>query len=422
MCRKEGTMNRIVIEDVKVVDNRLDCVYTIYGEWKQYFKETNTFFAEYDKQIDSVPISIAVIPLLCNVLPLVWIFDAEVVIVDIDKDFYESIEDFKQGYENMYPNVQFKGKITPKKITNNRQDDLKMTAVFFSGGVDANNTLISHIEENPILVTLWGADITFEDQAGWKLVDTHIKSVALQNDLDYISVKTSFRRFLNEATLSDYVYKLTEDSWWYGYQHGIGIIGHIAPLAYQYKIKTVYIASSLTKEDNTTCASDPTIDNFVRFFDSQIVHDGYEYNRLEKINRIIEYVEKTKRPIQLRVCWESEGGSNCCHCEKCYRTILCLLAGKGNPQRYGFNYTDDEFADMMRDFRIKLHFLDNSYFVLYKSIQNLMRKNYGVSHINQSLLWFYKSNLDKEQSFHRRFIYRFIRKGRNILRILMKGK
>jgi hypothetical protein len=407
-------MNRIVIEDIKVVDNRIECVHTIYGEWKRYFKETNTFYVDYEKKIDRVPKSVTVIPLLCNVLPLVWIFDAEVMIDDIDKDFYESIEGFKQGYIDMYPGVPFKGRITPKEITDNRQNDLDKTATFFSGGVDAYNTLISHIDENPILVTLWGADITFEDEAGWKLVDTHIRSVALQNKLEYISIKTSFRRFLNEAALSDYVFKLTGDNWWYGYQHGIGIIGHIAPLAYQYKIKTVYIASSLTIDDNTTCASDPTIDNFVRFFGCQVIHDGYQYSRLEKTNRISEYVERTKLPIQLRVCWESEGGSNCCHCEKCYRTILCLLAGKSNPQDYGFNYKDVEYANMMKDFRIKLHFLDISYFVIYKSIQDLMHKNYTLKNLTPSLRWFYKSDLDKVQSFNKRIIYRCIRKARSV--------
>ncbi|TAH73745.1 MAG: hypothetical protein EWM47_02460 [Anaerolineaceae bacterium] len=415
-------MNRIVIEDVKVIDNHLECNYTIYGEWKRYFKDTNTFFIDYGKKIDRAPESVLVIPLLCNVLPLVWIFDAELIVDDIDKDFFDSIEDFKQGYVNMYPQVSFKGRVSPMKITDNRQDNLNRTATFFSGGVDAYNTLFTHIDENPILVTLWGADITFEDQVGWKFVDSLIKRVALQYKLDYIPIKTSFRRFLNEKTLSDYVFKLTGDNWWYGYQHGIGIIGHIAPLAYQYKIKTAYIASSLTIDDNTTCASDPTIDNFVRFFGCQVVHDGYEYSRPEKTLRISKYVEKTKIPVQFKVCWESEGGSNCCHCEKCYRTILCLIAVKSNPLEYGFIYREDEFAGMMNDFRVKLHFLDNSYFVVYKNIQDLMHKNYTIDDLHPSLRWFYKSNLDKNQFFKRRIIYRFIRKGKNILRTFKKGK
>jgi hypothetical protein len=411
-------MNSVVIEDVSVMKNRLECTYTIYGEWKNYFKETNTFFAEYAKEIGRVPRSVAVIPYLCNILPLVWIFDAEVILEEIDKDFFDSIEDFKKGYVTMYPNVTFKGKVTPKKLVDNKQEDLYNTAAFFSGGVDAYNTLISHMDENPILVTLWGADIPFEDQAGWNLVDNHIRSIADQNKLDYVPIKTSFRRFLNEKTLSKHAFELTEDNWWYGYQHGIGIIGHMAPLAYQYKIKTVYIASSLTEEDNTTCASDPTIDNFVKFCGSQVVHDGYEYSRPEKTSRISEYVKRTNHPIQLRVCWESAGGSNCCHCEKCYRTILCLLAGKNDPREYGFNYTDDELVEMMKDFQIKYHFLHQTYFGVYNKIQQMMRENYELNELDHSLRWYYKADLTKELSFKQRIIYRVIRKGKKIIKKL----
>ncbi|MHB8131492.1 MAG: hypothetical protein ACYDEX_21125, partial [Mobilitalea sp.] len=302
-------MDKIVIKDVVVIANRLECTYTVEGEWKKYFESTDSFFAEYSKQIDRVPKSIAIIPFLCNILPVAWIFDAEIILEDIDKDFFESIEEFKRGYVNMYPGLSFKGRITPKKVVDNRQEDLNKTAAFFSGGVDAYNTLISHIDEEPILVTLWGADIAFENKEGWNLVDNYIRSIAENSKLDYISIKTSFRRFLNEGALSEYVIKRTGNSWWYGYQHGIGLIGHVAPLAYQYKIKTTYIASSLTMEDNTTCASDPTIDNFVKFCGNQVIHDGYEYSRQHKVNRIGEYVKRTQTPIQLRVCWESEDGS-----------------------------------------------------------------------------------------------------------------
>ncbi|MDF2943979.1 MAG: hypothetical protein K0S01_2837 [Herbinix sp.] len=407
-------MNSIVIEKVIVIANHIECTFTICGEWKKYFITEEAFFAEYSKKIDEVPKSVAVIPFLCNILPLVWIFDAEVILDDLDKDFYESIEVFKQGYVQMYPGISFKGRVTPKQLTDNIQDNLDQAATLFSGGVDAYNTLISHIDENPVLVTLWGADITFEDQVGWKLVDNHISSIADKNKLDYVSIKTSFRRFLNEGALSDYVFQITGDNWWYGFQHGIGIIGHMAPFAYQYKIKTTYIASSLTNDDKTTCASDPSIDNYIKYCGSQVIHDGYEYSRPEKVHRISEYVKRTENPIQLRVCWESEGGSNCCHCEKCYRTILCLLAVKSDSRKYGFNYTDDEFADMMKDFRMKIHFLHESYLVVYKNIQNIMRKNYNINQVNQNLKWFYKADLDKVLSIQNRSIYRLLRKGKKI--------
>lgn len=403
-------MNRIVIEEIRILANRLECRYTVSGEWERYFKVTEAFFTEYSKGLGTVPQSVAVIPFLCNILPVVWIFDGEVILEDIDKDFYESIEEFKQGFANMYPQVPFKGRIIPKKVTDNRQETSNKSAVFFSGGVDAFNTLISHIDENPALITLWGADISFEDQEGWKLVDHYIGGVAVNNNLEYVSVKTSFRRFLDEAALNDYVVERTGNNWWYGFQHGIGVIGHAAPFAYRNKLKTIYIASSFTNEDRSTCASDPSIDNFVRFCGSQVVHDGFEYSRQDKVNRISDYVKRTSKPVQLRVCWESEGGSNCCHCEKCHLTILCLLAGRNDPRNYGFHYKDEELADMMKDFRREIHFSHPSCMVLYQIIQDELRKNYREDQVNKGLRWYYKMNLKKELSTQKRLIYRLIRR------------
>jgi hypothetical protein len=403
-------MNRIVIEEIRVIENRLECIYTVSGEWEKYFKVTEAFYAEYSKNIDTVPQGIAVIPFLCNILPVVWIFDGEVIIEDIDKDFFESIEEFKQGFANMYSELSFKGRITPKNVTENGQDISDKTAMFFSGGVDAFNTLISHIDEKPALITLWGADISFEDQAGWNLVDHYIGGVAVNNNLDYVSIKTSFRRFLDEAALSEYVIKKTGNNWWYGFQHGIGVIGHAAPIAYQNKLKTIYIASSFTKEDRSTCASDPSIDNFVRFCGSQVVHDGFEYSRQDKVNRISDYAKRMDTSLQLRVCWESEGGSNCCHCEKCHLTILCLLAGRNDPRDYGFNYKDEELADMMKDFRREIHFSHPSCMVLYQIIQDELHKNYKINQVNKGLRWYYRMDLKKELSTQKRLIYRLIRK------------
>jgi hypothetical protein len=407
-------MNKIVIEEVRVIANRLECSYSVSGEWEKYFQDRNIFIAKYSKDIDSVPSSVAIIPFLCNILPVVWIFDGEVVLEDIDKDFYESVEVFKQGYISMYPELSFRGTITPAKVSDNHQEGSTKTAAFFSGGVDAYNTLISHMDEKPILVTLWGADISFDDQVGWNLVNHYIGGIASNNKLDYVSIKTSFRRFLDEAELSKYVIDKTGNNWWYGYQHGIGVIGHAAPFAYQYKVKTIYIASSFTQEDRSTCASDPSIDNYVKFCGSQVIHDGFEYSRQDKVNRISDYVKRTGTPIQLRVCWESEGGSNCCHCEKCHLTILCLLAGKNDPRKYGFNYKDDELADMMKAFRMEIHFTHPSCNILYRIIQEEMRKNFEINQVDQALRWYYKMDIKKELSFQRRSLYRFIRKANKI--------
>lgn len=55
-----------------------------------------------------------------------------------------------------------------------------------------------------------------------------------------------------------------------------------------------------------------------------IVHDGIEHISFEKLQAIPH--ERVARQ-NLRVCWENQGGAyNCCRCEKCIRTMVCLTA------------------------------------------------------------------------------------------------
>lgn len=133
------------------------------------------------------------------------------------------------------------------------------------------------------------------DEKGWNLVQNHVNETANDYGLNYVTIKSSFRRFINESTLNKLVLEISGDYWWFGFRHGIGLLGHIAPYAYQKKISTVFIASSLTASDigMVTCASDPSIDNHVRFCGCQIFHDGYDYSRQEKIHRICDFVKKT---------------------------------------------------------------------------------------------------------------------------------
>ena len=138
------------------------------------------------------------------------------------------------------------------------------------------------------------------------------------------------------------------EDWWHGFQHGIGLICLSAPIAFCKHLKTVYIASTNVKGHHATCASDGSIDNYVRFGGTQVVHAQFEMSRQQKIALIVDYCKKEGRRIKLRVCWRSKGGYNCCHCEKCYRTIFAIVAEGGDPKEYGFNMTNKDFLDAER--------------------------------------------------------------------------
>ena len=410
-------MNKMEITEVIVNKNVIKIEYIVSGEWKKLFNTDKEFIIEYSKEIENVNKSIAVIPFMTNILPMVWVFDAELFVDELDKEFYDSISGFKNGYIDMYKNINFQGKVYVESIIKNRQERNNNTVTLFSGGVDAYHTLITHVEERPTLISMWGADIKTDNEKGWSVVEKHIKQVAQEYNLEYVIIKSTFREFINEYELSTYTKKMCNDNWWHGFQHGIGLLGHVASYAWQYNINKLYIASSFTIEDKgkVTCASDPTIDNYLKFANCQVIHDGYDCNRQAKINRICNYVKEKGSEVQLRVCWESEKGSNCCNCEKCYRTILGIIAEKQDPRKYGFNYSDEQFIVMMKDMKNRI-FVRNNF--RYTYIQNAFRENYSRNDIGKDLRWFYVLDINsKRPSVHELFF----RGKRKIKRILMKS-
>ncbi|HHX61066.1 MAG TPA: hypothetical protein GX707_10200 [Epulopiscium sp.] len=330
-----NSLNRIELNSLKVINNKVCYNYSVSGEWTKYFNLQTEFFVQYNENISNVPTSILAIPFISNILPIAWLCDANIYVKELDSDFFYSIHEFKKGYINMYPMLTFGGSIEVAEVINHKKSNLKRKAVFFSGGVDAFSTLITHIEKKPLLVTLWGADIDLSDVDGWNKNWANIKRNAADLDLECAFIKTSFRKFINMKWLGRKV-KKTKGGWWYGFQHGIGIISHIAPIAYLKGIDLSYIASSFTRGDKVTCASDPSIDNHIQFCGSKVFHDGYDFDRQDKINVISKFIKKNKRNLHLHVCWKSSGGENCCRCEKCFRTITGLLLAKQNPSDLGF--------------------------------------------------------------------------------------
>ena len=330
-------MNSIQVTSISVSEKILKIEFSVDSSLEKYFTSQRTLEIKYSEDISSVPESILVIPFVCNVLPIVWLTDATLKIPQLDREFYEGIPGVKQGYIDMSPMLVFKGNLQIEQLVSNSYVPSDETATLFSGGVDAFATLIAHAEEKPQLVTLWGADIKLDDSIGW----AHVRKHTEQTSSDYglpapMFIRSNFRTMLDEGTLGDLVAS-SKDNWWHGYQHGIAILGHTAPIAYLHHWKTLYIASTYTRDNKTICASDPTIDNKLHLVSTRVCHDQYEYHRQQKVEHIVSHCRYSQHKINVRVCWITAGGKNCCKCEKCLRTIFAFLAEGEDPANYGFS-------------------------------------------------------------------------------------
>lgn len=385
-------MDSLKIIDIQINDNRVNYNYDFDGKWKELLLDEK-MFCEYDINLDNVPKSILIIPFLCNVLPISWVFNLTIEVDELDEKFADCIKDLKNGYQNMFPSIKMGGNILVKKVVSNI-NSTDNTGALFSGGVDAFNTLFQHMDEKPTLLTVWGADITLNDIEGWNKVKEHNIEIAKQFSLEYSFVKSNFRTFINYGNLSQYVRKFVNDEWWHGFQHGIGILGMMAPIAYVKGFKTLYIASSFTAEykGKYTCASDPTIDNYLKFSSCKVVHDGYEFNRQDKIRNICNFAGKNNIDnVPIRVCWQSSGGENCCECEKCTRTIMGFLAEKKDPNKFGFNFTTQKRKKMIRNLKKYAKYSSSRYLC----IQKKLCENYSLEQTPKDLIAFRKLKIEE---------------------------
>lgn len=340
--------NYIKITTLKKQQNRIEIKFETSKGLQQYFKQT-LFWYEM-KGVGDVPDDVAIIPFVCDVLPVVWLTNSHLRVDTIDKTFYECINEIKVGYIAMYPMLDFKGSIVYNNLKENYYD-ARSSVVMFSGGIDAICTTIRHIEERPYLLSVWGsADFPISDTEGWSRQWNNLKFNSELLGLECHYIKSNFCEFMNLWPNLQNLIKKTDESWWHGFLHGIGILSHSVPFAYIHHCKIVYMASSYHETDCPfTCASDPTIDSKMKFASTDCFHDAFEISRQDKVAVIVKYAKEQNVKFKIHVCLrQNQSNNNCCKCEKCYRTILELLAEGADPHDFGFdNYDlDDIFYDI----------------------------------------------------------------------------
>ncbi len=365
-------MEEIVLKDIRKENCTVSYDFSV-SEGLSPFFSGKPFVIQYPESIISVPDAVLAIPFVANILPLVWLANAMLRIEELDQTFYDCIPHLRGGFEEMFPESTFAGEIVVGRLVKAEPADKNGSAVFFSGGLDAVHTLVRHLEETPALVSIWGSDIRFENLDGWKTVHRGIAEYASRYSLPDVTIRSAFREFDNEEALDKVFLERLQDTWWHGVKHGIGLLGHVAPYVYLHGITTVYIASSNCPADgHVRCSSNPITDNHVRFVNARVIHDGFESSRQDKVRQVVDYVDQTGISVSLHVCWLSQAGSNCCRCEKCYRTMVALIAEGADPADYGFEETRKTLPNL------------RNYIVRYCRNDILLQKHW--THIQKSIL------------------------------------
>ena len=342
--------NIIKIRSVSINNNVVNYDYSIPKALSNCFSKDLDFFYQYPENFDlrTVPKSILYIPLVVNVLPLAWIMHVDIEVPVLDKAFAECIENIKNGFKRVYPNIDFYANLKVGEITENTCMQSDKVTCMFTGGVDAWATLLRILDKKPVLINIFGADIKLEDTVNLGEADKEISNIANFLGLQYYHITSSIRQFISESGIRSTTGDVLKDTWWHGAQHSIGMLSLLAPFAYLNNINTCYIASSFTKkaEGKVNCVSYPFIDDMLKFGSTSCKQDAYELTRQEKISLIAESFEKNKKYFQIKACFSPINGANCCKCEKCMRTIMAIKAVNGNPADYGFNVSNETYCEI----------------------------------------------------------------------------
>ncbi|MFB9057614.1 hypothetical protein ACFFU9_12770 [Mariniflexile ostreae] len=311
---------------------------------KKHFNVKQPFYAKYGVSIKNVPKSILVIPFLSNVMPIAWFAGFNIEIQEVDEDFFNALNLVKIEFQKQFPDYQLKGDLIAKKLIKNEIEG-HTSAMLFSGGVDAYATYIRVFNKTPDLVTILGADIEIKDEQQWVSFTKFIESESLLENNQKEYIETNVREF--------YTYQvellLKDIGWWGKVQHGLSLIGVLAPLSYIKGYGNIYIASSYTKDIDIAWGSTPLSDEKISWAGIKVFHDGYELKRQDKVDLISQFSIENKSKFKLRVCYsELRTQFNCGKCEKCYRTILGLILNGENPNNYGFNVNESLYENMFK--------------------------------------------------------------------------
>jgi len=339
----------------------------------KYFNSKEPFFVSYDVDVSMIPESIAIIPFLANIAPISWFAGFNIYVKNLDKVFYESINEIKREYEKYYPEIKkVDSRIIVEKIEQNNMFGDR-SAMLFSGGVDAYSSLFRHYDSSPDLITIHGPDIDLTDLTQWeRVVKSNEKQLFLKN-YDNLYIKSNLRLF--------YTYKvnslLKNANWWSKIQYGLGLTSLLAPLSFLNSYNKIYISSTRSKFMKfLPWGSMPETDNKIAWADLNVIHDGFDLTRQNKIEVIVQkYEEFNLYGDPIRVCYsELNNGMNCSKCEKCIRTSFGIMLFGGNPNDFGFN-------------------IDES---IYGKISAIVSKKFGTSGVLN--YWIELLNLAKQEN------------------------
>jgi len=243
-----------------------------------------------------------------------------------------------------HPNKAKRVEVKAETLHQNQVKSIEKSATFFSLGVDSMYSLLKHISQNSTspenqlksIIYIKGMELPlsiYAKQQDRPVIDA-IKKVGRHYDLDVI---------IGETNLRD-IFPLD----WEDQYFGPGLASTALSLSNGFR--KIFIPSSHSYRFFFHDPSSPLLDHLWSTEQTQIIHDGAEKERAEKIADSI--VNDNFALNNLRVCVDNDGGiHNCGKCGKCIRTMVTLeILGLLKNSEIFPHKLPDEFAIQLNTF------------------------------------------------------------------------
>ncbi len=343
-------MADVTVDGVTAADGRLQCEISHSTRLARFFAK-DTFVAEYDVDLSGVPESVLVVPVLAHVCPVAWAAGADVGVNRVDARFVDALEDVQTTLCEMYPEFMQGGDLEyGEAVSEPPTHDTDGHGLLFSGGADSTASYVRHRDEDPMLISVHGWVVGVDEEDRWGETRDHIEAFGAERGLETRYVRSNMLQFLDTPMLHAHYKRFLDGSWYSSVGHGLGLLGLCAPLAYREGLGTLYVAATHTDDFDVPWGSHPSIDNHVAWTGTEGEHDGYELSRQEKLELIADYIRTESPDLVLRTCTQDEGGGNCCHCEKCYRTAIGLYLAGVDPNEHGYELRPETYERIRAGF------------------------------------------------------------------------
>ncbi len=313
------------------------------------------FTIEYDADIDlrELDPSIVITPFLLNVIPLLWFLGGTCTVNSMDEDMFSTLEQIKEGFRTLYPNVPWEGRLVPDTLTSvpRRKNNTDLSQVlFFSGGVDSTYSALNVDPGKTVLLTVRGHDIAMNNDLAWDTVCSHVNSFASAFNFRTARVRANVFRLLRCGDIHK-EYPVLKP--WYGMvQHGSGLAGLAFPLAVYNSWDNVIFSSSVGEQvTHVPWGSHPFLEPRLKVNGVKVISEGTELFWVDKVLAIVDFFSSNPgvaRPF-LRICLDDMNGNaigNCTLCEKCLRGIVSLMIKFEDPSDWGFPVPDPVFNSL----------------------------------------------------------------------------